>query len=158
MRPRFPMRIAVPVLAIAALALVAGCHNSDVTGAVNALGRISVDSPDTATSGQNFDVHVTAQAIGVQNIRNTMVTVSVPAPLTVVSVHTDDPQTSATFSGNNVTWTIGTLDSNTESELTVTVNGTTAMQMTGLVFTAQMTATGINPGDAVATDTLTLNP
>jgi hypothetical protein len=30
--------------------------------------------------------------------------------------------------------------------------------MTGLTVTAQMTGSGINPGDAVATDTVTLNP
>jgi hypothetical protein len=57
-----------------------------------------------------------------------------------------------------VTWTIGNLDSNTQSGLTVTAVGTTATQMTGLSVSAQMTATGINAGDAVASDTLTLNP
>lgn len=159
MRPGNPLsRIAVSVLAFAALALGAACHNDDVTGANGALGRIAVDAPDNAQSGTNFDIHVTAQDIGVQNIQNGMVTVTVPSPLTIVSVQTDDPQTSASFSGNTVTWTIGTLDSNTQSELTVTVMGTTATQMTGLVVTAQMTATGINAGDAVATDTFTLNP
>jgi hypothetical protein len=151
-------RIGVSVLAIAALSFVAACHNDDVTGANGALGRVSVDAPDNATSGQNFDVHVTAQDIGVQNIQNTLVTVTLPAPLTVVSVTSDDPQTSATFSGGTVTWTIGSLDSNTQSGLTVTTMGTTSSQMTGLTVTAQMTGSGINPGDAVATDTVTLNP
>jgi hypothetical protein len=84
--------------------------------------------------------------------------VTLPAPLTVVSVTSDDPQTSATFSGGTVTWTIGSLDSNTQSGLTVTTMGTTSSQMTGLTVTAQMTGSGINPGDAVATDTVTLNP
>jgi len=123
-----------------------------------ALGRISVDAPDNATSGQNFNIQVTAEAIGVQNIDNGMVTVTVPAPLTIVGVQSDDPQTSATFNGNTVTWTLGTLDSNTQSVLTITVNGTTASQMTGLVVSAQMTGNGINAGDAVATDTFNLNP
>jgi len=159
MRTRFPIpRIAVSILAFAVLALGAACHNDDVTGTNGALGRISVDAPDNAQSGQNFDIHVTAQDIGVQNIQNGNVTVTVPAPLAIVNVQTDDPQTTATFSGNTVTWNIGTLDSNTQSELTVTVMGTTATQMTGLVVTAQMTATGINAGDAVATDSFTLNP
>jgi hypothetical protein len=151
-------RIAVSVLGFSVLAVLAGCHNDDVTGANGALGRIAIDAPDTATSGQNFDVHVTATAIGVQNVQNTVVTVSLPAPLTVVSVHTDDPQTTATSTSNSVSWNIGSLDSNTQSGLTVTVVGTTATQMTGLAITAQMTATGINAGDAVATDTVTLNP
>jgi len=151
-------RIAVSVPVFSVLTLIAACHHDTITGANGALGRISVDAPDTATSGQNFDIHVTATAIGVQNIQNTAVTVTLPAPLTVVSVHTDDPQTTATFSGSSVTWTIGSLDSNTQSGLTVTAVGTTATQMTGLVVTAQMTGSGINPGDAVATDTMTLNP
>ncbi|HEX4439763.1 MAG TPA: hypothetical protein VH854_06810 [Thermoanaerobaculia bacterium] len=151
-------RIAVSVLAVSVLTLVAACHNNDITGANGALGRIAVDAPDSATSGQNFDIHVTATAVGVENIKNTVVTVTLPSPLTVVSVHTDDPQTSATSSSNSVTWTIGNLDANTQSGLTVTAVGTTATQMTGLSVTAQMTATGINAGDAVASDTMTLNP
>jgi Domain of unknown function DUF11 len=160
MRSRIPtIRIAVSILAFAALTLGVGCNNDDnVTGAPGSLARITVEAPDSGTSGQNFDIVVTAQALGVQNIENTVVTVTVPAPLTIVSVHTDDPQTTATSSGSGATWTIGTLDSNSQSVLTVTVNGTSASQMTGLVVTAQMTATGINAGDAVATDTFTLNP
>ena len=159
MQSRFPItRLAVPILAFAALATLTACNNDDVTGANGALGRISVDAPDNATSGQNFNIQVTAEAIGVQNIDNGMVTVTVPAPLTIVGVQSDDPQTSATFNGNTVTWTLGTLDSNTQSVLTITVNGTTASQMTGLVVSAQMTGNGINAGDAVATDTFNLNP
>ena len=159
MRLRFFIpRIAVSVLSICVLAIIAGCHHDTITGANGALGNISVDAPDSATSGQNFDIHVTATAIGVQSIQNTVVTVNLPAPLTVVSVHTDDPQTTATSTSNSVTWTIGSLDSNTQSGLTVTAMGTTTTQMTGLAVTAQMTGSGINPGDAVATDTLTLNP
>jgi hypothetical protein len=151
-------RIVLSTLAFAALTLGAACHNDDVTGANGALARVSVDAPDNGTSGQNFDIQVTAQAIGVQNIQNSVVTVTVPAPLTIVNVRSDDAQTSATTSGNTVTWTIGTLDSNTQSGLTITVMGTTATQMTGLVVTAQMTGNGINAGDAVATDTFNLNP
>jgi len=159
MQSRFPItRLAVSILAFAALAALTACNNDDVTGANGALGRISVDAPDNATSGQNFNIQVTAEAIGVQNIDNGMVTVTVPAPLTIVGVQSDDPQTSATFNGNTVTWTLGTLDSNTQSVLTITVNGTTASQMTGLVVSAQMTGNGINAGDAVATDTFNLNP
>ena len=151
-------KVAVSVLAFAVLTLLSACHNNDVTGANGALARVSVDAPDTATSGQNFDIHVTAQDIGVQNIQNSVVMVTLPSPLTIVAVHTDDPQTTTSTSGSTVTWTIGSLDSNTQSGLTITVMGTTAAQMTGLVVTAQMTGSGINPGDAVATDTFTLNP
>jgi hypothetical protein len=159
MRTRFFVsRIALSLAALAALTLGAGCHNNDVTGANGALASVTVDAPESATSGQNFDIRVTATAIGVQNVQNTVVTVTVPAPLTIVGVHSDDAQTTATFSGNTATWTIGTLDSNTQSVLTVTVNGTTATQMSGLVVTAQLRANGVNAGDAVATDTLTLNP
>jgi hypothetical protein len=145
-------------VAFAALTLGAACHNNDVTGANGALARVAVDAPDSGTSGQNFNIQVTAQALGVQNIKNTVVTVTVPAPLSIVNVTTDDPQTTTSTSGNTVTWTIGTLDSNTQSELTLTVNGTTSTQMTGLVVSAQMVGSGINAGDAVATDTFNLNP
>ena len=159
MRVRFPLsRIALSMAVFAALTLGAACHNNDVTGANGALARVSVDAPDSGTSGQNFNIQVTAQAVGVQNIQNSVVTVTVPAPLTIVNVTTDDPQTSTTVSGNTVTWTIGTLDSNSQSGLTITVMGTTSTPMTGLVVTAQMTGNGINAGDAVATDTFTLNP
>jgi hypothetical protein len=159
MRTRFPVsRIALLLAAVAVLSLGAACHNNDVTGANGALANITVDAPDNGTSGQNFDIKVTATAIGVQNVRNTVVTVTVPAPLTIVSVRSDDAQTSATSSGNTATWTIGTLDSNTSSVLTVTVMGTTTTPMNGLVVTAQLTATGVNAGDAVATDTVNLNP
>ena len=157
-RSFFP-RLALTLVAVSALVLAAGCSNDDdVTGANGALARISVDAPDSGSSGQNFDIHVTAEAIGVQNIQNSVVTVTVPSPLTVVNVTSDDAQTTNSTSGNTVTWTIGTLDSNTQSGLTVTVNGTTASQMTGLVVSAQMIGDGIGAGDAVATDTLNLNP
>ena len=159
MRVRYPLsRIGVSIAVFAVLTLGAACHNNDVTGANGALARLAVDAPDSGTSGQNFDISVTAQAIGVQNIQNSVVTVTVPAPLQIVNVRSDDPQTTATFSGSTATWTIGTLDSNTQSVLTVTVMGTTTTQMTGLTVTAQMTATGISAGDATATDTFNLNP
>jgi len=158
MRVRFSVsRIAVFVVAVAALTLVAGCNNNDVTGAGGALARIAVDAPDNATSGQNFDIRVTAQAIGVQNVQNGVVTITLPAPLTVASLNAE-AGTTATFSGNVVTWNLGTLDANTESELTISAVGTTATQMTNLSVSAQLLANGVNAGDAVATDTLTLNP
>jgi len=158
MRVRFPVsRIVVSLGVSAAFALLAACNNNDVTGANGALARLTVDAPDSATSGQNFDIHVTAQDIGVQSIQNGVVTVTLPSPLTVVSLNAQSG-TTASFSGSTVTWTLGTLDANSQSELTITAKGTTATQMTNLSVEAQMTANGINAGDAVATDTLTLNP
>ena len=62
-------RMAVSLGVFAALAMVAGCHNDDVTGANGALARLTVDTPDNATTGQNFDIQVTAQNIGVQTSR-----------------------------------------------------------------------------------------
>jgi hypothetical protein len=150
-------RIAVCVAAFAALALLAGCNNNDVTGAGGALARIAVDAPDNATSGQNFDIRGTAQAIGVENVQNGIVTITLPSPLTVVNLNAE-AGTTATFSGNVVTWNLGTLDANTELELTISAMGTTATQMTNLSVNAQLLGNGINAGDAVATDTLTLNP
>jgi len=158
MRVRFSVpRIAACAAAFAALALLAGCNNNDVTGAGGALARIAVDAPDNATSGQNFDIRVTAQAIGVENIQNGIVTITLPSPLTVVNLNAE-AGTTATSSGNVVTWNLGTLDANTELELTISAMGTTATQMANLSVNAQLLGNGINAGDAVATDTLTLNP
>src|SRR4051812_46465115 len=151
------LRIAASVVAFGALTLLSGCNNNDVTGAGGALARISVDAPDNATSGQNFDIRVTAQAIGVQNVQNGVVTITLPSPLTVVNLNAE-AGTTASFSGNVVTWNLATLDANTQSELTISAMGTTATQMTNLSVSAQLLANGINAGDAVATDTLTLNP
>ena len=157
MRARFSLsRVLASFLSFAALAVVAGCHNDDVTSANGALARLTIDVPDNATTGQSFDVHVTAQAIGVQNIQNGLVTVTLPSPLRVLSLNAESG-TSATFSGSTVTWNLGVLDSNSQSELTITAMGVTNTQ-TNLTVDAQMTATGINAGDAVATDTVTLNP
>src|SRR3954470_15043427 len=90
MRVRFPVsRVLVSLLAVAFLAVVAGCHNNDVTGANGALARLTVDAPDNATTSQNFDIHVTAQDIGVQNIQNGVVTLTLPSPLTVVSLNAE---------------------------------------------------------------------
>jgi len=157
LRARFSLsRVLASFLSFAALAVVAGCHNDDVTSASGALARLTIAVPDNATTGQSFDVHVTAQAIGVQNIQNGVVTVTLPSPLSVLSLSAESG-TSATFSGSTVTWNLGVLDSNSQSQLTITAIGVTTTQ-TNLTVSAQMTATGINAGDAVANDTVTLNP
>jgi Domain of unknown function DUF11 len=157
LRGRFALsRVLASVVAVAALTIVAGCHNSDVTGANGALARLTVDAPDNATTGQNFDIHVTAQNIGVENIQKGVVKVTLPSPLTVVTLNAESG-TTASFSSSTITWNLGVLDSNTQSELTITTMGVTPTQ-TNLTVNAQMTATGINAGDAVASDTVTLNP
>ena len=128
-------RIAASVVALAALTLLSGCNDNDVTGAGGALARINVDAPDNATSGRELDIRVTAQAIGVENVQNGVVTITLPSPLTVVNLNAESG-TTATFSGNVVTWNLATLDANTESELTISAMGTTTTQMTNLSVSA----------------------
>src|SRR5262245_40801560 len=153
-------RLVLASVAAASLGLVAGCNDDDdVTGSGGALVRLSLDAPETATSGQPFDFHLTTQNIGVTNVRNGVVTVTVAAPLTITSVNAD-AGTSATFSGSTATWQLNTLDSNTQSELTVQTVGTLQAgapnQPVGIQ--ASLVADGINPGESVADDSVTLMP
>jgi hypothetical protein len=158
---RFPriLRLVAPALAIA---LVAGCSDSnDVTGSGGALARLAVDAPANAVSGQAFDVEVDALNIGVEGIHNGIVTITLAAPLFVNSV-SPSPGTTATFtntaSGAAVTWTLNTLDSNTQSDLRINATGTlpAAEAARTVRVEASMTADGINPGDAVAFDDVQL--
>ena len=159
------LRVSRGVLAslfLALLGLIAACNdNNDVTGTGGALVRLNVDAPDSATSGQPFNVNLTTQNIGVTNVRNGVVTVTLPSPLTVVSVNADSG-TSATFSnsgsGATATWQLNTLDSNSSSNLTIQAMGTLTPGAANLpiAIQAQLTADGINPGQSVATDTVTL--
>jgi Domain of unknown function DUF11 len=151
-------RFVLAGLAALSLALVGGCNDdNDVTGTGGALVRLSLDAPETATSGQPFDFHLTAQNIGVTNVRNGVVTVTVAAPLTITAVNAD-AGSSATFSGSTATWQLNTLDANTQSELTVQVVGALAPGAPNLpvAISAQLTADGITPGESVANDTVTL--
>ena len=141
---------------------VGACHdNSDTTTGNLSVARLTVDAPDTAKSGTNFGVEVRALNIGVAGIHNGHVTVTLPSPLTVISVQAPS-DTSATFSngasGGSVDWSLGTLDSNSQSKLEITTMGllrpTEATKR--LTVLATMTAQGINPGDAVAQDDVTL--
>ena len=146
-------------------ALLAGAFacskSSDVTGAVNALGRVSVSAPDNATSGASFDVAVTALNVGVQGIHNSMVQVTLPGPLTVSAVNAS-PGTTATFTagpGATVTWNTSTIDANTQSTLHITTVGTlSAGSAVTVRIQASLTADGINPGDAVAFKDVQINP
>ena len=141
------------------LAGAVACGNSDTTTGNGALGRVSVNAPDSVTSGQAFDVEIDALNIGVQGIHNGAVAVTFPAPLVVNSVDASGG-TQATFAGGTVTWTLNTLDSNSQSTLHVNVTGTLAAGAAPMTLTVQasLTADGIRAGDAVATDTFQLMP
>ena len=135
------------------------CSKSDTTTAPGALANVTVNAPDSATSGQNFDVTVNATAIGVNNVKNGVVQVTVPAPLTVQAVNLS-AGTTASFTTGSATWTLGTLDANTNSNLHLTIMGNLPPGSNGqaVTITASMTGDGINPGDAVASDSVQLNP
>jgi len=150
-------------LAAALPLFLVACHddNSDVTGANKSLVRLSVDAPDTAKSGNPFGIQIRALNIGIAGVHNCHIGVTIPSPLAVVSVSAPSG-TSATFSngaaGGRVEWDFGTLDSNSESKLDITVMGTLGPTDAAkkLTVVAQMTAQGINPGEAVAQDDVTL--
>ncbi len=149
------LRFAIPAFALCA---VFACKNNDTTTAPGAIASVTVNAPDTAKSGQSFTIDVNATNVGVQGVHNGMVTVTVPAPLIVTAV--DPPAgTTASFNSGTATWNLGTLDSNSNETLHVTVVGTLpgpAPQT--LTVQASLTADGINAGDAVAQDTVQLNP
>jgi hypothetical protein len=138
---------------------LAACHHTDTTTAPGALANVTVTGPTTVTSGQNFDVDVAATAVGVNSVQNGMVTVTVPAPLTITSTNASSG-TSATVSGNTVTWNLGTLDSNSQSTLHVNVMGAlpAGSNAQSVVIQAQLTASGINAGDATSSTTVQINP
>ena len=104
-----------------------------------------------------------ASNVGVQGIHNGSVTVSLPAPLRVHSVE-PSPGTQATFSnggvGATVTWTLNTLDSNTQSTLRINTTGTLLPGQPAQTLRIQgsMTADGIQAGDAMAFDDVQLMP
>ncbi len=146
------------------LGLVACNHNNDIAGTGGALADLIVDAPDSAQSGASFDVAVRATAVGVTGVHNGHVDVTLPAPLTVEAADAS-PGTSATFSGASgggaqVSWNLGTLDSNTQSTLHITTRGSLASGAAAQTLTVQatMTADGIAPGDLVAHDDVRLVP
>jgi hypothetical protein len=141
-----------------------GCHdNSDTTTGNLSVVRLTVDAPDTAKSGTNFGVQVRAFNVGVAGVHSGHVTVTLPSPLTVISVQAPS-DSSAAFSngafGGTVEWNLGTLDSNSESKLEITTMGllSPSEATKKLTIVATMTADGIKPGDAVAQDDVTLTP
>ena len=102
---------------------------------------------------------VSATAVGVEGVHNGVVTATLPAPLQINDV-TAEAGTSATFSGSTVTWTLNTLDSNTNSNVTINAVGTLAAGSANQNLTAQasMVADGINNGELVASDNFVLAP
>ena len=143
------------------LALAAAACRKDTATAPGAIVNVTFDTPDSAHSGQSFLVNVNVVNAGINNFHNGRVDVTLPAPLTVGSVEVSDG--SATFSngagGSSVTWTLGTLDSNSQSRLHIRVTGTlpgsTAMSLT---LHASVTGDGVRAGDAVAEKTIQLMP
>jgi hypothetical protein len=140
---------------------IAGCHDSsnDVTGSRGSLAGLEVEAPDTARSGAEFGVDVTASNVGVSNIRNGRVEITLDSPLSVLSVSTS-PGTSASVLGNRIEWNLGTLDSNTRSSLTTRVMGVLSSGEASRTarIRAELFGQAISAGEAVATDTVTISP
>jgi len=153
--PRF-LRFVVPALLLVGFG---SCKNNDTTTAPGAIASITVNAPDSTRSGQGFNIDVNATAVGINNVHNGHVNVTVPAPLQVTAA---DPAagTNATFTSGSVSWNLGTLDSNSNAHLNVSVTSSLPPGSMGqlVTVTASLTADGINAGDAVATDTVQVNP
>jgi hypothetical protein len=137
-----------------------GCDDdNDLSGGGGALANLNLDVPETVNSGVAFDANLTATAIGVENVDNGVVTITVPAPLQVTDV-TEEAGTSATFTANTVTWQLNTLDSNTSSDIAIHVMGTLPQgaPSASLTIQASMVAEGISNGELVVSETITLAP
>ena len=144
------------------LAAMSGCKGSDTTTAPGSLANVTMNAPGSAHSGQTFTVDVAATAVGVNGVHNGQVVITFPAPLTVTAVDASSG-TSATFSpgpGATVTWTLGTLDSNSQSTLHVTTMGSlpSGSAAQTVMLQATLTATGISAGDATAQASVQLMP
>jgi len=151
---RISLLVALPLAMVGAV----GCDDdNDVSGTGGALASLNLDMPETVNSGVPFDASLTATAIGVTNVQNGVVTVTLPAPIQVTGVDAE-AGTSATFAGGTITWTLNTLDSNTSSDLTIHAMGTLPAGAPGQNLTAQasMTADGISSGEVVVSENFTL--
>jgi hypothetical protein len=155
------LRLAIPAALLAATATA--CKDSDTTTAPGSVATVSIDAPQSARSGETFTIDVSAVAIGINNVHNGRVEVTLPAPLQVQSADASGG-TSATFAnssaGATVTWVLNTLDSNSQSRLHVQTMGTLPAGSSAqtLMVRASLTGDGIHAGDAVANDSLQLMP
>ena len=155
------LRIAIPAALLAAAATA--CKDSDTTTAPGSVATVNIDAPQSARSGETFTIDVSAVAVGINNVHNGRVEVTLPAPLQVQSA---DPSagTSATFSnspaGATVSWVLNTLDSNSQSRLHIQTMGILPAGSSAqtLMVRASLTGDGIHAGDAVANDSLQLMP
>jgi hypothetical protein len=156
-----PWALMLTLLLAATLSAASCGDNTDVTAANQSLVRVSVDAPDTAKSGSSFGVQARALNVGVAGIHDSHVTIILPSPLTVIAVAAS-AGTTATFTngiaGGTVQWDLRTLDSNVQSKIDITTMGVlgVAEGTKRLTVVASMTAQGINPGDAIAQDDVTL--
>lgn len=153
------LRFAIPALL---LVVVSACKDSDTTTAPGSLANVTINAPGSAASGQSFTIDLAATAVGVNNVQNGQVTVTLPSPLTVNSVDASNG-TSASFSngsGATVTWTLGVLDANSQSTLHVNVAGTlpSGASAQTLTLQAMLIGTGIPAGDATAQTSVQLMP
>ena len=154
------IRFVLPAALLAAAALA--CKDSDTTTAPGSVATVRIDAPQSARSGETFTIDVSAVAVGINNVHNGRVDVTLPAPLQVQSVDASDG--SAAFSnsgfGATVSWVLNTLDSNSQSRLHVRTVGVLPAGSTAQTLTvrASLTGDGIRAGDAVANDSLQLMP
>ncbi len=149
-------------LSAAVLLIATACKDSGTTTAPGAIANLSIDAPGTVQSGQSFTIDVGAVNVGINNIHNGAVAVTLPAPLQVSSAD-GSSGTTASFSngsGATVTWNLGTLDSNSQSRLHISAMGIlpSGSSAQTLTIRAMMTADGIKPGDAVAEQNVQLTP
>ena len=138
------------------------CRDTDTTTAPGALASVRVDAPGSVRSGESFTIDVDAVAIGINNVRNGRVSVTLPSPLLVTSVEASSG-TAATFSngtGATVNWILNTLDSNSQSRLHIHATGVlpTGSAAQTLTVRASLTADGVHAGDAVGEGTVRLEP
>jgi hypothetical protein len=154
-------KLAISAAAVLMLAAALGCNDddNDVTGSRGSLVSLDVDAPSFAQSGVEFGIQVNAGNVGFSNIRNSRVTITFETPLSPRSVDAS-AGTTATISGNTVSWDLQTLDSNTRSHIDVRVVGTLSAgeNSRSARVRAELTGQGISGGDAVADDFVTITP
>lgn len=156
-------RIVALRLAAVGLFLAIGtsaCNDeNDVAGTRGALAVLDVDAPSFAQSGVEFGVEIEVANVGFSNVREGRVEITFESPLSPRTVDASSG-TSASVSGDRVTWNLDTLDANTRSRLQVRVVGTLSAgeASRSARIRAELTARGIPAGEAVATDFVTVTP